>query len=68
MNSRPPEGLEDQSGDHENAVIGWARAVAFGIRDTATHMLDEGRRGAREAREDGWRRFDDKTRNRRKHD
>ena len=67
MNTELPEDLEDRAG-HGNPVVGWARAVVFGIRDTAEHMLEEGRRGAREAREDGWQRFDDKTRNRRKHD
>ena len=67
MNTELPEDLEDRAA-HENPVVGWARAVVFGIRDTAEHMLEEGRRGAREAREDGWQRFDDKTRNRRKHD
>lgn len=66
MNSEPPDGLDDRNGEHENPVIGWARAVVFGVRDTAAHMLDEGRRGAREAQEDGWQRFDDKTKNRRK--
>jgi len=68
VNSDPPGALDDRSGEDENPVIGWARAVVFGIRDTAGHMLEEGRRGAREAREDGWERFDEKTRNRRKHD
>lgn len=70
----PPEGeprtigaLPDDSrpgpsdGKRENPVIGWARAIALGIRDTAQDMLDEGRRGAREAQEAGWERFDNKT-------
>ncbi len=68
MNSKPPEVLQDSNGEHENPVLGWARAVVFGVRDTATYMLDEGRRGAREAQEDGWQRFDDKTKTRRKRD
>ena len=68
MTSKPPEALQDSKGEHENPVLGWARAVVFGVRDTATYMLDEGRRGAREAQEDGWQRFDDKTKNRRKRD
>lgn len=68
MNSKPPEALQDSNDEHENPVLGWARAVVFGVRDTATYMLDEGRRGAREAQEDGWQRFDDKTKNRRKRD
>ncbi|MEP7216386.1 MAG: hypothetical protein ABI782_09035 [Anaerolineaceae bacterium] len=67
MNNDSPEEPGDRGGEHENPVLGWARAVVFGIRDTAEHMLEEGRRGAHEAREAGWERFDDKTRNRRKH-
>lgn len=46
-------------------IVGWAKAVVFGIGDTAKEMLDEGRRGAREAMEDGWDRFDQKTKHRR---
>lgn len=49
----------------ENPVLGWAKAIVFGIGDTAKDMLNEGRRGAREAMEDGWDRFDDKTKRRR---
>ncbi|MCZ2108796.1 MAG: hypothetical protein LC118_04410 [Dehalococcoidia bacterium] len=51
---------------NESAVVGWARAVALGIRDTAEDMLAEGRKGAHEAYEEGWKRFDAKTRYRRK--
>ena len=50
----------------ENPVFGWARAIGFGIGDTAKNMLAEGRRGAREAMEHGWDRFDEKTKHRRK--
>ena len=57
-----PEPLEAPA---ENAIVGWAKAIAGGIRDTAKDMLDEGRRGADEAYEQGWRRFDTKTKNRR---
>jgi hypothetical protein len=57
-----PEPLE-QAGD--NPIVGWAKAIVFGIRDTAKDMLDEGRRGADEAHEQGWRRFETKTKNRR---
>ncbi|MEO6398555.1 MAG: hypothetical protein ABIP13_08815 [Tepidiformaceae bacterium] len=67
MSGELPEELGEPGEKHGNPVLGWARAVVFGVRDTATHMLDEGRRGAREAQEDGWQRFDDKTKNRRKH-
>jgi hypothetical protein len=50
----------------ERGLLGWARAVALGIRDTAHDMLDEGRKGAHEAYEEGWRRYDAKTKHRRK--
>jgi hypothetical protein len=39
-----------------------ARAILDGLKDTAHDMVEEGRRGAREANENWWRRFDDKTR------
>jgi len=45
--------------------VAWAKAVVFGIADTAREMLNEGRRGAREAYDERWDRFDAKTRNRR---
>ena len=57
--------FEDEERD-ENPILGWARAIALGIGDTAKDMLDEGRRGARQAMEDGWDRFDSKTKHRRK--
>ena len=50
----------------ENALIGLAKAIFGGIGDTAKDMLQEGRQGARKAMEDGWDRFDAKTRRRRK--
>ena len=61
------EAVEDlESGSRgENPVLGWAKAIVLGIGDTAKDMLNEGRRGAREAMEDGWDRFDDKTKRRR---
>ncbi len=49
----------------DNLIIGWAKAIAGGIGDTAKGMLDEGRRGAREAMEESWDRFDQKTKHRR---
>ena len=55
----------DEDEPRENAIIGWAKAIAGGIGDTAKGMLDEGRRGAREAMEDSWDRFDQKTKHRR---
>lgn len=50
----------------ENPLIGWARAIALGVRDTAEDMLEAGRKGAHEAYNEYWDRFDDKTKNRRK--
>ena len=46
-------------------AFGWGKAIALGIKDTAQDMLDEGRRGARRAYEEGWTDFDAKTRYRR---
>lgn len=56
---------EEPHSRSDNPVLSWARAIALGIRDTAQDMLDEGRRGAREAQEAGWTRFDNKTKYRR---
>jgi NADPH-dependent glutamate synthase beta subunit-like oxidoreductase len=47
-------------------IVGWAKAIVFGIGDTAKDMLAAGREGAREATADGWDRFDEKTKHRRK--
>ncbi len=55
----------DEPEPRENPILGWAKAIVFGIGDTAKEMLDEGRRGAREAMEDSWDRFDQKTKHRR---
>ncbi|MGE5597109.1 MAG: hypothetical protein ACM3S1_13885 [Hyphomicrobiales bacterium] len=55
MSTRQPGGADP------NAVIDWARAIALGIRDTAKDMLEEGRRGAREAYQEYWDRFDEKV-------
>lgn len=44
----------------------WLRAIALGVRDTAQEMLEEGRKGAKAAEQDAWRRFDAKTKYRRK--
>jgi hypothetical protein len=49
----------------EFPLVAWAKAIVFGIGDTARDMLDEGRRGAREAYDERWQRFDAKTRHRR---
>jgi hypothetical protein len=52
----------------DNAVVDWVRAFALGVRDTAKDMLDAGRKGADEGYAEGWKRFDKKTRYRRKPD
>lgn len=57
--------FQDLEEPRENPVLGWAKAIVFGIGDTAKDMLAEGRRGAREAQEEGWERFDQKTKHRR---
>lgn len=49
----------------ENPLVGWAKAIALGIADTAKDMLEAGREGARQAMDEGWERFDRKTRHRR---
>lgn len=56
-----PTALAKPAPREERGILGWARAVVFGVRDTAQDMLDEGRRGAHEAYEEGWRRYDAKT-------
>ncbi len=47
-------------------AVGWARAVAFGLRDTLNDILKEGRKGAKDAQDKAWRRYDSKTKYRRK--
>ena len=55
----PPEGsLADRAVD-------LLAAVGLGIRDTARDMLEAGRKGAREAHDEYWRRFEAKTKLRR---
>ncbi len=49
----------------ENPLVGWAKAIALGIADTAKDMLEAGREGARDAMDQGWERFDRKTKHRR---
>jgi hypothetical protein len=49
----------------ENPIVGWARAILLGIRDTANDVLEEGRQGARAKRSQMWDRFDAKTKHRR---
>ena len=46
-------------------ALGWAKALWGGVQDTAHDVLDAGRKGASEAYDEGWQRFDQKTRLRR---
>ena len=62
----PGEPADAPPAPSENPVLDWARAVLGGIRDTARDVLDEGRRGAREAYDEYWERFEAKTRHRRR--
>ena len=71
MQPEPPEtaaaeAREGGGAQGEGEVLAWARAVVLGLGDTARAMLDEARRGAREAYDEGWHRFEGKTKNRRK--
>ncbi|MCC7087543.1 MAG: hypothetical protein M9925_08970 [Chloroflexi bacterium] len=50
----------------KNPIVGWAKAIALGVADTAKDMLEAGREGARDAMDEGWERFDRKTKHRRK--
>ncbi len=62
----PAEREEKKIAKFTEPVAGWAKAIVFGIGDTAKDMLHEGRREAREAMNEGWERFDEKTKNRRR--
>ena len=70
MSPEEPDAFEERDEyleePRDNPIVGWAKAIVFGIRDTAQDMVEEGRRGAQEAYYDGWERFDEKTKNRRK--
>ncbi|HEY4668560.1 MAG TPA: hypothetical protein VIH05_02160 [Tepidiformaceae bacterium] len=59
----PPERREEGGGF---GPLEWAKALVMGVRDTAHDIVDEGREGAREAYDDGWRRYAAKTRRRRR--
>jgi len=59
---RTPEPPERE----EHPIVAWARAIVLGIGDTARDMLEAGRQAAREALDEGWQRFDEKTRHRRR--
>lgn len=69
MTSPEPEpmafGPEPEDEPRDNPIVGWAKALVFGVRDTAQDMLDAGREGSREAMNEGWDKFDRKTKHRR---
>jgi hypothetical protein len=50
----------------EHPLIAWLRAIVLGVGDTARDMLEAGRRGSREAMDEGWQRYDAKTKHRRR--
>ena len=54
----PPGAPEEES---DTSIGGWVRAVALGIQDTWHDMVEEGRKGARQAYEEYWRDFEVKT-------
>ncbi|WP_322819717.1 hypothetical protein [Tepidiforma sp.] len=61
---REPEPLDPAADREEHPLVAWAKAIVLGIGDTARDMLEAGRQAAREAMDEGWRRFDEKTRRR----
>lgn len=61
---RGPEPLGPSTDREEHPLVAWAKAIVLGIGDTARDMLEAGRQAAREAMDEGWRRFDKKTRRR----
>jgi hypothetical protein len=46
-------------------ALDWLRALGLGLRDTATDILDAGRKSARDTTDQYWGRFEGKTRRRR---
>jgi hypothetical protein len=61
---RPPGGSPPEESLVDRAVDLFT-AVGLGIRDTARDVLDAGRKGAREAHDEYWGRYDAKTKLRR---
>lgn len=62
----PPPGRPEPLAGALTEAMGWLRAVALGVRDTARQMMARGKQGAREATEEGWGRFEAKTKHRRR--
>ncbi len=68
--SRPPAGPRPPAtqavpSPRAGPETDWVTAVLLGIRDTAKGMLEAGRKGAHEAYDEGWERFEAKTKRRR---
>ncbi len=70
----PRDDFEDEPRRHsrhdwrdleKNPIVVWAKAIALGVADTAKDMVEAGREGARDAMDEGWERFDRKTKHRR---
>jgi hypothetical protein len=49
----------------ENPILGWAKAVVLGVRDTAHDIVEEGKKGAQRTYEARWQEYDEKTKRRR---
>ncbi|MGH2632264.1 MAG: hypothetical protein ACRDG3_02535 [Tepidiformaceae bacterium] len=58
----PPQRKGNFFATNNSFFVSWGRAIVLGVRDTAEEMLDEGRKGAREAFDEGWDKFDARTR------
>jgi hypothetical protein len=67
MTAQPPAGRTPSflDEDDEHGIVTWVRALVQGVKDSFRDVIDEGRRGTNEAYEEGWRRFERKTRHRR---
>ena len=71
--SRPPAGPQPTAtqaalSPRAEPETDWLTAVFLGIRDTAKAMLEAGRKGAHDAHDEGWERFEAKTKHRRHKD
>ena len=62
MDTAPDEELDTTPLEE---IKGWAEAIVGGIGDTLGDMLRAGRQASRDATDDYWDRFDQKTRYRR---
>ena len=60
-----PDAEEESPETPLEAISGWARAIRDALKETAREAIDAGRRGAHEAYDEYWRRFDRKTKMRR---